>query len=323
MIKYWPKQQSFELNNAVASLFSYTKYKFSYSLLQNKTKDILPIDIIDSYHKSKLFITILQEIEILILDIIELNLNIENINLLNHKILCDLIDRSLTNFFLNKQTKTKITNYKYSSYYINILFFEHRLLLENLLIYLIFGSNYINNTLFAFENTKTPQAHVSILLENLIIQIGNLAIIQLIENLQSLSQTINFLIENRLCHSSYISIRSIVLLRNNLILQNLIYKYINQPKAIYNARYKVWLLSSQGIICKYIYTSRLDDIYKLSKLKRIFLLILEIQDILYPKLAQFLSILGKILLYILIKIVGNTLIFFIRTIVISLNNRNE
>ena len=242
---------------------------------------------------------------------------------LNHKILCDLIDRSLHNFTLNNEKLNIVQSKKQTSYYKSILFFEHRLLLENILIYLIFGSHYIKNQIFAFENNKTPQKHVSILLENLIIQISNLAIIKLIENMQSLSATINFLIENKLCNSSYLSIRSIALFRNNLILQNLLYIFFHQPKAIYNARYKIWLLSSHGLISKYIYISRLDDLYKVSKLKRFLILLLEVQDILMPKLEQLLLLLGKIILYILIKVLGNSIIFIIRTIIISLQNKHK
>lgn len=322
MIKYWPHQQSIELNNEVASLFSHTKQKFSYHLLQNATNDLLPIDIIDNYNKSKLFYSVLQELEILILDIIELDLDIENIKLLNHKILYDLIQKSLINFIPNEKQLNKITFNEKISYYRNIIFFEHKLLLENILIYLIFGSNHIKTKIFAFENSQTPLKHVSVLLENLIIQISNLVIIKLIEETESLSIMLNFLIEHKICNSSYISIRSIALFRNNLILKNLRYIYINQPKAIYSARYKVWLLGSHGLICKYIYTSRLEDLPKLSRLKLTFILLLELQDIILPQFEKLLLILGKIILYILINILGNSIMFLIRTIISNLNNKD-
>jgi len=323
MIKYWPNQQGIELNNEVAYLFSHTKNKFFHGLLHNTTNDLLPIDIIDNYNRSKLFSSVLQELEILILDIIELDLNIENIKLLNHKILCDLVEKSLINLNLNINQSNIIILTEQQSYYVSIFFFEHKLLLENILIYLIFGSYHIKTKIFAFENNRTPQKHVSILLENLIIQISNLTFFILLENIQSLSETINFLLKNKLCNSSYISTRSIALFRNNLMIQSLIQLYINQPKAIYSARYKVWILSSHGLICKYIHTTRLEELSRLSSLKLTLLLLIELQDIFIPYIEKFFLRLGKVLLYIIINILGNSIIFLIRIIISSLYNKDK
>lgn len=324
MIKYWPHRQSIELNHEVALLFAQTKNKFASNLLENTTNDLLSIDIIDNHNKSKIFHCVLKELEILILDIIELDLNIENIKLLNHKMLYDLIEKTLLQFISNDKILKEVFQFKKNiSYNSDITFFEHKLLLENVLIYLVFGSNYIQDKIFAFDNLKTPQKHVSILLENLVIQTSNFALIQIIEETYSLSELISFLIDNNLCNSSYLSIRSIALFRNNLIIQNLKYRYINQPRAIYGARYKVWLLGFNGLICKYIYTSRLEDLPKLSKPKLIFIILIELQDIILPKLEQLLLILGKIILYVLINIVGTSIVFLIRTIISGLQNKNK
>ncbi len=125
---------------------------------------------------------------------------------------------------------------------------------------------------------------------------------------------ISFLSNYRLCNNNYISTRSIALFKNKLIWQNLIYLYINQPKIIYNSRYQVWLISSNGLITKYIYASRVDDFIKLTKTKLVFLILIEIQDLLIPKIEKLLLILSKLTLYIIINILGNSTIFVVRTI---------
>nr|YP_010986070.1 hypothetical protein NDC12_pgp148 [Polyopes affinis]WOL36988.1 hypothetical protein [Polyopes affinis] len=315
MIEYWPHRQGIHLNNEVAHLFLETQQKLRYNP-KNTTNKKLYIDILDDTNKHKLFSTILAELEILILDITELDLSIKNIKLLNHKILCDLTQKSLINFITILKIDSKSIKFidKQDYFYLQIILLEHRLILENLLIYLIFGSNYITHRIFAFNNHKTPKKHVSILLENLIIQVSNSVIFMIFENIKSLSSTLDFLVKNQLCNSVFMSTRSLALFRNNLIWQNLLYFYIIQPKSVYNGRYQVWLINKNGIYTKYIYTSRINDLSKLSKPKLFFIFFIEIQDIIVPQIEKFLLVLGKILLYIFINILGNSAILIIRTI---------
>nr|YP_009293918.1 hypothetical protein Ahnf_121 [Ahnfeltia plicata]AOM65606.1 hypothetical protein Ahnf_121 [Ahnfeltia plicata]UAT97153.1 hypothetical protein Ahn.pli.UK.pt_075 [Ahnfeltia plicata]UAT97358.1 hypothetical protein Ahn.pli.Chile.pt_075 [Ahnfeltia plicata] len=313
MITYWPSEQSLQLNYKVANLFLQTHKKFSEDL-SNSTKENLPIDLVDTTARKKLFASVLSELEILVLDIIELNLNIENLHLLNHKILYDIIEKSLLRFISSLEYPSEFSFNLYKSYYFKLLLFDHRLLLENLLIYLIFGSSGIDIKLFPFEKWKTPLEHVKILLENLVIQISNIIVVSIIDEIKPISKVLDFLIINKLCNSTYISIRSIAVFRNNLIAQSIIILYFYQPKAVYSARYKVWLFSSQGLISRYIYTSRSNDYLKLCKIQLFCILCLELQDLIIPKLESLILVLGRIILYLFVNILGNSLRFLIRTI---------
>nr|QVY57914.1 hypothetical protein [Betaphycus gelatinus] len=320
MIKYWPQDQSFELNKQVANLFSDTRQKFSYNLL-NKTNDNLYLDLLDNFNKKKLFTIVLIELEIVLLDIIELNLSIEMIQLLSYKILYDILQKSVKRFSNKAKSIYKnIDSSNCKSNYLHITLSEYKLLLEYLLIYLVYGTSKIRKNIFVFDNNNTPNQHVSILFENLVIQISDLVICMIIESMQSLSKIISFIKNYALCNSSYISFRSIALFRNNLVLQNFIRFYINQPKAIYSSRYKVWLLSSHGLVSKYIYISRLDDISSLSTTQLLSLFLIEIQDLIIVKLEKFLLIVIKLFIYILTNLLSNSIIFCIRSIVVSINN---
>nr|YP_010204033.1 hypothetical protein LK038_pgp148 [Ahnfeltia fastigiata]UAT97562.1 hypothetical protein Ahn.fas.Ore.pt_073 [Ahnfeltia fastigiata] len=313
MITYWPSEQSLQLNYKVANLFLQTHEKFSEDL-SNSTKENLPIDLVDTTARKKLFASVLSELEILVLDIIELNLNIENLHLLNHKILYDITEKSLLRFMSSLEYPSEFSFNLYKSYYFKLLLFDHRLLLENLLIYLIFGSSGIDIKLFPFEKWKTPLEHVKILLENLVIQISNIIVFSIIDEMKPISEVLDFLIMNKLCNSTYVSIRSIALFRNNLIAQSIIILYFYQPKAVYSARYKVWLFSSRGLISRYIYTSRSNDYLKLCKIQLFCILCLELQDLIIPKLENLILVLGRIILYLFVNILGNSLRFLIRTI---------
>nr|YP_008144747.1 Ycf55 [Grateloupia taiwanensis]AGO19957.1 Ycf55 [Grateloupia taiwanensis] len=318
MVEYWPNKQGIQLNNEVARLFLTTKQKFSHNLV-NTTNTQLYTDILDNSSRHKLFSTILVQLELLILDIIELDLSTNHIKLLNYKILCDLNQKSLNSFI--KMLRFKNNPIKFIDqpeyFYSRRLLSEHRLILEHLLIYLTFGSSYVTCQSFIFNNQKTPKKHVAILLENLIIHVSNSVIFMLFESLKSLSNILDFLIHHQLCNPIFTSTRSLALFRNSLIWQNITYFYITQPRIIYNGRYQIWLINS-GIQTKYIHISRLNDLPKLSTLKLLSIFLIEIQDLLLPKIENFLLILSRILLYILIHILGNSAIFIIRIITSNL-----
>nr|YP_010865359.1 hypothetical protein QQR83_pgp015 [Campylaephora boydenii]WGT74074.1 hypothetical protein [Campylaephora boydenii] len=322
MTQYWPYEQSDDLNHEVAILFESTKNKL-YNNLSNNTYKYLYLDILDNDHKCQFFHITLLELERLLLESIEYNINYKDLKQINYQLLCNLIIKIINSFFYTFKNKEKnkievpIINYDEFA-----LKFDHQLLFGNLVTYLLFGASYIDKNLFCFNNRYTPKAHISILLENFIVQISNLVMKIIFDKINSLPKLILFLTHFELCDKNYISIRTLICLKNNIIWQNLINKYINQPKIIYNSRYPVWLISYNGLIKKYIYTSRISDIKKLNKTQSFFLLIIEIQDLFIPKIEKILIILCKIILYIFINIIINSTLFLIKIILNYFNNQN-
>lgn len=322
MTQYWPYEQSEDLNNEVAMLFESTKKKL-YNNLSNNTCQYLYLDILDNQNKYNFFYITLQELEELLLEVIDYNINYQDLIKINYKLLCNLIEKTIQHFFYKfKNVNIQNKNIKIFTYDEIILQFDHELLFGNLITYLLFGSSHIDENLFCFDNQYTPKAHISILLENFIVQISNLIIKNIFDRMNSVPQLILFLNYFELCDHNYISIRTLTSLKNNIIWQNLINKYIHQPKTIYNSRYPVWLISSNGLIKKYIYTSRISDIKKLNKTQTLFLLIIEIQDLFIPKIEKILIILCKIILYILINVIINSTLFLIKIILNHFNNKH-
>lgn len=318
MIIYWPNEQSLDLNLAVANLFIQTYKKFSLNL-QNKTVQNLPIDILKEIIRKKLLEEILIELEILVLDIIELNLKIEQLKELNNQIVFNLINRIMKKFI--NRLAIKEANYQINFYseYNKLFFHEHSAIIENLLIYLIFGSNKFNSRIFAFYKSKTPIYHVKCLLESSVIDISNLIIFNFLENYESIENIYSFLITQNLCNIKYKSIRDISTFRNNIISNNLINSYIYYPQNIYCNRYKIWLFSAKGLIYKYIYCNRTKDYIKLSNLQIISIIYLELQDFLLPKINNCIILLGRLMIYILIEIISKTLKIFLSKIIVKLN----
>lgn len=319
MVIYWPHKRGINLNNEVANLFFRTKQKLAQNL-PNQTNSNLYIDILDNSCRSTLFQLIVAELEILILDIIELDLTIHHIDLLKHKIVSDLIQRALKSLLLNANNKNFTTLEFNTKTELMTLLSNYELNVEYLLIYLIFGSSYISNHLFIFDKLSTPKEHVSVLLENFIVQIANLVIFSILKSITSLPELTKFIQKSSLCSKAYISIRSLAFFRNSIVFQDLVYFYVQQPKEIYSSRYKVWLISSSGLVSKYIFMNRLNDLSKLSNLQLISILLIEIQDLVIPRLERLLLIISKFVLYIFINLLGNSIIIGIRIIISRIYN---
>nr|YP_009395079.1 hypothetical protein [Bryothamnion seaforthii]ARW63847.1 hypothetical protein [Bryothamnion seaforthii] len=311
MIKYWPNQQNINLNNAIVELFVNTEKKLNFNL-SNQTKNDLYIDILSEATKYRLLKIIIDEFKKLVLELIELNLNKNYLKKINKKVLVIFIKKVSYNFLLDHE-------YKEQNHKIDDLEEECNEIMEYLLTYFISGSSKINKRTFLFDPTYTPYNHVQILFESFIIQVSNNIIRIIISRSRNLQEINDFLKTDYKCSPLYTSSRSAVLLINNLKLQHLISSYIYDTKCLYNERQKVWLISSKGIICKYIYKSKLEKVEQLNQLQVTFLLWLEIKDIIIPKVEKILIQTGKYFIYLLVNLFSNIVIIFIKSVIFYLN----
>nr|SCW22900.1 Hypothetical protein ycf55 [Nemalion sp. H.1444] len=322
MITYWATTQGTYLNNQVSNLFKKIYVKLNFNLY-NKTSNILAIDIVDNRAKQELFKIILLELEILILDITELDINISDIEVLNKKILIDLINKSLINFrqiFKLSNVNIKMVRMRSLVPYRRISSEDH-LLLQNLLIYLIFGSSGDTTQTYLFPNNKIPVQHVEILLDNLVIQLADLIFYCLINSDSSILVLFRFLKTNKICRNTYVSARSIATFKNNLIWNNYLSYYFQQPRIIYNNRYKVWIFSTKGLHCQYIYAHRENDLETLSNLHIFIIVLLELQDFILPKIQTIFLLIGKVLIYLVRYSITNSLKIVLKSIAIVTRNK--
>nr|YP_010619778.1 hypothetical protein PNW48_pgp180 [Symphyocladia marchantioides]WAX03791.1 hypothetical protein [Symphyocladia marchantioides] len=311
IIKYWPNRQSINLNNALVDLFIETEKKLALKT-NNKSQEYLYLDILNNITRTKLLQSTLNEFKELILDMIEVNLDPKVLIKLNKQIVTIFINRVSSNFFLKFQFNCEMSNN-------NNLKYNYNNLTDYLLIYLIFGSSHIENDIFLFETMYTPYNHVKVLLENFIIQVGNIIIQQLIYNLNNSLNINKFLKKQNICNKLYTSNRSIILFLNNLKWQDLIQSYIYDIKSFYNERQKVWIISSEGIISKYIYLSKGKKVQSLNQIKITFLFWLEFKDLLIPKAEKFFIQIAKYFLYCSINLFSNLILILIRIIVFYLS----
>lgn len=316
-IQYWPKKQGIELNMQVSELFRRLYLKFNYNLY-NKTAHILSIDIVNVQVKKEIFKIILLELEILVLDIIELDLHISDLRQLNQKILIDLVNKSMTNFWIAKiDAKDSSRQHEFLFSQIkNKLFSEDTFLLQNLLVYLVFGAEMKQSTNDIFINSRTPTKHIEILLDNLVIQLADIIFSEIIKSEESVSSLFSFLTSKQICNERYLSTRSIATFRNNLIWSHFIDFYIRLPKMIYNNRYEVWLFSKDGLKCQYVYADRENDLRYLSAMQIIVITLLEIQDFIVPKLKNLIFLVGKVSLTILHNLIAYAISNILQSVIL-------
>nr|YP_010619584.1 hypothetical protein PN023_pgp180 [Tayloriella tenebrosa]WAX03597.1 hypothetical protein [Tayloriella tenebrosa] len=311
IVKYWPNRQSISLNNAVVDLFIETEKKLPLKT-DNQSHQYLYLDILNNITRTKLLQSILNEFKELILDMIEINLYPKMLIKITKKIVAIFIDRVSSNFFFKFKFNDTISDN-------SALKYHHNKLTDCLLTYLIFGSSYIEDDIFLFETSYTPYNHVKVLLENFIIQIGNIIIKELMCNLNNSLNINKFLKKQNICNKLYTSNRSIILFLNNLKWQNLVQSYVYEIKSFYDERQKVSVISSEGIITKYIYLSKNKKIQSLNQIKIIFLFWLELKDLLIPKTEKFFIQIAKYCLYCSINLFSNLILVLIRIIVFYLN----
>nr|YP_009122286.1 hypothetical protein [Vertebrata lanosa]AJH66044.1 hypothetical protein [Vertebrata lanosa] len=312
MIKYWPTQQSIYLNNSIVDLFIETEKKFT-SGQYNKSKHYLYLDILSIINRNKLFNYIINDFKKLILDLIELDLSAQEINVMSDKIRTVFIKKISQKFLSRLRYKKVKLRYKIHSSY------NYNDLIQSLLIYLIFGSSQIEQKTFMFQPIYTPYNHVKILLENFIIQIGNNVIKNIIYILDNSPYISDFLKSKNVCNKLYSSNRSVILFLNNLKWQHFLQCYVYEVKSFYSERQQIWILSSRGIITKYIHISKIENIKKLNQLQLIFIFWLEIKDLIVPKLEKLIIQIGKYFLYSLLNLLSNLFLVIIKTVVFYLS----
>ena len=126
---------------------------------------------------------------------------------------------------------------------------------------------------------------------------------------------------------SLISTREIERFRNDLSWKYRLNKYINEPKAIFESSYELFVFTPRGIAKTAIYAPRGQELAKLSGIPLLVTLILEFRDAIAPRLQSLLSIIGSGIVFVLTKIVGRGLGLIGRGILqgigsVSLTERN-
>ncbi|MBK1990880.1 DUF3685 domain-containing protein, partial [Sphaerospermopsis aphanizomenoides BCCUSP55] len=175
-------------------------------------------------------------------------------------------------------------------------------LLEELLSYLLWQTDlYVDNASYP-AGSETANSQASMILENLLIQVGN----------GVLQPLLNFLADVEIIKQNFyarhlISTREIERFRNNLSWKYRLNNYVNEPRAIFESRYELFVFAPRGIAKISIYAPRNQELAQLAGFPLMVTLVLEFRDAIAPRIQSLLSFLGSGIVFILTQIIGRGL----------------
>ena len=83
--------------------------------------------------------------------------------------------------------------------------------------------------------------------------------------------------------------------------------YINEPKAVFESRYDLFVIAPRGIANTSVYAPRNQELAKLSNIPLVVTLLLEFSDAIAPRLKSLVAFLGSGIVFILTQIIGRGL----------------
>lgn len=288
-----------------SSVFDNTLAKIM-SGTENLTNVPLEIDILQLDKRQELLCIVLKQIKKSLDELVFLQLTIEQ---LSHKqaLIIAEIWKSSTIDFLGKYYKLAIgleTDIIGEILIQDYVFIEEEILSKTPFIFDLFAYFIFKRSLLIDEvsyRTEAPESllRAEILLQNLTIQVANGVVSTILNNFSEIQE-----IKNILYSKNFISLRETARLRNDLSWRYRQEKYFEEPKNIFESKYRLFLFNDKSLKKTFIYTSRQEELNQLRGIPWLVTIVLETRDAIAPRSRTVVAFLGNALVYLLTKIVG-------------------
>jgi DNA-binding NarL/FixJ family response regulator len=283
-----------------------TKLQFP---LRNVTDIPLEIDIFREEKKRELLYLILQKLAEQLDELRASKIDINQLHEVKITLLCDLWQVAITDFF-GKFSRIRINNQNIEI--VNLLLQNIEIVQRDILnkiplvcelySHLLFQTElYIDNSSYPVVSAEA-KSQALMILENLLIQVANGVVQPLLNSLADVE-----VIKKNLYGQQFISTREIERFRNDLSWKYRLINYINEPKAVFESRYEIFVIAPRGIANTSVYAPRNQELVKLSNIPLVVTLILEFSDAIAPRLKSLLSFVGSGIVFILTQIIGRGL----------------
>ncbi|TVP65858.1 MAG: DUF3685 domain-containing protein [Nodularia sp. (in: Bacteria)] len=291
-----------------SELFSLCVTKLQ-SSLQNVTDVALEIDIFREDKKRELLYLTLQKLSQKLDELRVPQMTIAQLEDIKSSILYDLWQAVITDFFGKfyrvqvGQQNIEVVNLLLQNYrVVQTEIFQKIPLVGELFSYLVFQTDlHIDNTCYSAGSSEA-KSQALIILENLLIQVANGVVQPLLNSLADVEEIKQNYYDRRL-----ISTREIERFRNDLSWKYRLNKYINEPQAMFESSYELFVLAPRGIAKTSLYAPRGQELAKLSGIPLLVTLTLEFRDAIAPRLKSLLAVVGSGIVFLLTKIVGRGL----------------
>ncbi|MEH2254642.1 DUF3685 domain-containing protein [Nostoc sp.] len=291
-----------------SALFTSCVNKLQFSL-RNVTDIPLEIDIFREDKKRELLYLILQKLAEQLDELRASQIEINQLYELRNTLLSDLWRAAIIDFF-GKFSRIKIVNQNIEI--VNLLLQNTEVIQRDILnkiplicelySYLLFQTELnIDNTSYPVVSAEAKSQALAIL-ENLLIQVANGVVQPLLNYLADVEE-----IKQNFYGRQLISTREIERFRNDLSWKYRLKNYINEPKAVFESRYELFVIVPRGIANTSVYAPRNQELVKLSNIPLVVTLLLEFSDAIAPRLKSLLAVFGSSIVFILTQIVGRGL----------------
>ncbi|MGD1804950.1 DUF3685 domain-containing protein [Dapis sp. BLCC M126] len=305
-----------EAMNLQTALFESTIAKLNSNLI-NLSGLPMEIDILRGYKKQELIYIALCKFEDILDELRNASILMEEIPKQRYQILHNLWE-STSKFFIGEYYQLEISNgigivnsfteqikVEVMPVLLNDADNVHKFILdkiplvEELISYLLFQAPLvIDNVSFA---VGTPEAmeRSEALLQNLLISIANGVIQPLLNNFADVEE-----IKEDFYSRQLLSTRDIEKFRNRLSWRYRIEQYIEEPKAIFESNFSLFVLNERGIKKISIYSARRHELGQLSGIPLTVTLLLETRDAIAPGIRATISFIGSGVVYLLTQVIG-------------------
>jgi DNA-binding NarL/FixJ family response regulator len=317
----FPSPYSQFLNPQQATPFEVTLAKLQ-SGLSNLSGVPLEIDILATEKKRDLLYIVLRKLDKILEELHVSQVTIEQFPQKRAQILLDLWQASVTDFF-GKYYTLPIGNQGLEV--VNILLGSAEIvqisILDKIPLVVELLSQQLFETPLMIENVsysaRSPEALVQseLLLQNLIIQVANAVIQPLLNEFADIE-----MIKQSFYDRHLISSREIARFRNNLSWRYRLIQWLEEPKAIFESRYNLFVLSDTGIKQTSIYAPRRQELEQLRGIQLVVTLAFETRDAISPRLRSTVAWAGKGVVYVLTQVIGRSIGLVVRGVIQGIGN---
>lgn len=320
------KVQSPSPNSQAETVQPATPFELTLSMLQSDLPNLsgvpLEIDILVTEKKRDLLYIILRKLQEILEELRFSQVTLEQLPPKRSQILLDLWQASITDF-LGKYYTLPLGNQNLEI--VNVLLgyavIVQASTLDKIPLVVEFLSQQLFETPLLIDNVsysaRTPEALVQaeMLLQNLIIQVANAVMQPLLNEFADLEA-----IKQSFYAQHLISSREVARFRNNLSWKYRLAQWIEEPKAIFESRYPLFVLSEAGIKQTSIYAPRRQELEQLQGIPLAVTLAFESRDAIAPRLRSTVAWAGKGVVYVLTQVIGRSIGLVVRGVIQGIGN---
>ena len=290
--------------------------------VKNLTGVPFEIDILRTQKRQELLYDVLNKVNEVLDELRFLQVTPEQLPERMPLILRDLWQSSTIDFLIRNHTISTVTN-RFSL--VEILMSNIDVVQKDILEKIPFATELFNYLLFekpllidtVVYRLDAPETleRAEILIQNLIVQGANGVMQVVLNNFHAVEE-----IKSNLYGRQYLSSREMAQFRNSLSWKYRQEKYWEDPKNIFESRYRLFYLNGQGIKKVLIYASRQNELTQLQGLPWAVTIALEARDAIAPRLQAVVDFVGRGVVYILTEVIGKGIGLIGRGVILGIGN---